>query len=202
MKRSKARLCHSLEVVDPDPNTFYLVPNFFIQLVTAKTRVLHHGNQRQGKQLQLCCDLLRSPGLFHLWLQLSDHGSVIGLPSFFPCFGIIYASSRGSSITGAINGVYYSGGAIGCWTISYLADYLGRRRTIQIISVVCMVSAALQAGSVHIAMLLVGRVMNGVSIAWINSIVPTYQLEIAPAAQRGHLVGSYGFIICIGYVRT
>jgi MFS family permease len=129
-------------------------------------------------------------------------GSVIGLPSFFPYFGIIYASSRGSSITGAINGVYYSGGAIGCWTIAYLADYLGRRRTIQIICVVCIISAALQAGSVHIAMLLVGRVMNGVSIGWINSIVPTYQSEIAPAAQRGRLVGSHGFIICIGYVRT
>jgi MFS family permease len=67
---------------------------------------------------------------------------------------------------------------------------------------VCIISAALQAGSVHIAMLLVGRVMNGVSIGWINSIVPTYQSEIAPAAQRGRLVGSHGFIICIGYVRT
>jgi hypothetical protein len=44
MKRSKARLCHFLEAVDPDPNTFYLVPNFFIQLVTAKARVLHHGS--------------------------------------------------------------------------------------------------------------------------------------------------------------
>jgi MFS family permease len=127
-------------------------------------------------------------------------GSVIGLPAFFPYFNIVYSSSKGSSITGAINGVYYGGGAIGCWTIAYLADYFGRRRCIQIICVICIISAALQAGSVHIAMLLVARAVNGISIGWINSIVPTYQSEIAPAAQRGRLVGSHGFIICIGYV--
>ncbi|RFU25166.1 hypothetical protein B7463_g11170, partial [Scytalidium lignicola] len=126
-------------------------------------------------------------------------GSVIGLPAFFPYFNIIESSSKGSSIIGAINGVYYGGGALGCWTIAYLADYFGRRRCIQIICVVCIISAALQAGSVHIAMLLVARLVNGISIGWINSIVPTYQSEIAPAAQRGRLVGSHGFIICIGY---
>ncbi|KAE8445891.1 hypothetical protein EG329_012670 [Mollisiaceae sp. DMI_Dod_QoI] len=126
-------------------------------------------------------------------------GSVIGLPSFFPYFGIVESSSKGSSITGAINGVYYGGGAIGCWTIAYLADYFGRRRCIQIICVGCIISAALQAGSVHIAMLLVARLLNGFCIGLINSIVPTYQSEIAPAAQRGRLVGSHGFIICIGY---
>lgn len=49
--------------------------------------------------------------------------SVIGLPSFFSHLGIAYASANGSPITGAINVVNCSGGAIGCWTISYLADY-------------------------------------------------------------------------------
>jgi MFS family permease len=103
-------------------------------------------------------------------------------------------------VTGAINGVYYGGGALGCWSMSYLADYFGRRRSVQIICVVCIISAALQAGSIHIAMLLVSRLLNGISIGWINSITPTYQSEIAPAAQRGRLVGSHGFIICVGYV--
>lgn len=129
-------------------------------------------------------------------------GSVIGLPAFFPYFDIVASSSKGSSIIGAINGVYYGGGALGCWTISYLADYFGRRRCIQIICVGCIISAALQAGSVHIAMLLVARLLNGFCIGLINSVVPTYQSEIAPAAQRGRLVGSHGFIICIGYVRV
>jgi hypothetical protein len=175
-------------------------------------------------------------GSFTYGYNAAIMGSVIGLPAFFKYYNIDYASSEGSSITGAINGVFYGGGAIGCWTMSYLADYFGRRRCLQIICVVLIISAALQAGSVHIAMLLVARFSNGISIGWINSITPTCkpnhvrlipprsldrfpyvrrdindmlttspktsdQAEIAPAAQRGRLVGSHGFIICVGYVR-
>lgn len=129
-------------------------------------------------------------------------GSVLGLPSFFTYFDIDEASQEGSAITGATNGVFQAGGAIGCWTLSFLADKLGRRVAIQIICIVCIISAVLQAGAVHIAMFLVGRFFNGMSVAWINCIVPTYQSEISPASQRGLLVGTHGFIICIGYVSS
>jgi hypothetical protein len=54
-------------------------------------------------------------------------GSVIGLPSFFSHLGIAYASANGSPITGAINDVNCSGGAIGCWIITHLADYFNLR---------------------------------------------------------------------------
>jgi hypothetical protein len=83
-KSSKAKLCHFLEPVGPDPNTFSLAPILFIQLATTKTRVVHNGSRCKGKQLQLCCDLLRSPGLFHLWLQFSDHGFRDWAPLFLP----------------------------------------------------------------------------------------------------------------------
>lgn len=129
-------------------------------------------------------------------------GSVLGLPSFFSYFNIDENSSGGASITGATNGVFQGGGAIGCWTIAHLADNFGRKVSIQIICVVCVIAGVLQCGAVHIAMFLVGRVINGISVAWINCIVPTYQAEISPASQRGLLVGTHGFIICIGYVRT
>jgi MFS family permease len=112
-------------------------------------------------------------GSFTYGYNVAIMGSVIGLPAFFGYFNIDYASSEGSSITGAINGVFYGGGAIGCWTMSYLADYFGQQRCLQIICVVLITSAALQAGSVHIVMLLVARFLNGISIGWINSITPT-----------------------------
>jgi MFS family permease len=112
-------------------------------------------------------------------------GSVIGLPSFYSYFNFEYTSSYGSSIIGANNGVYAGGGAIGCWIVNWLSDKLGRRLAIQIIAAICIVSAALQAGSVHIAMFLVGRFLNGVGVGMINCTVPTYISEIAPAAQRG-----------------
>ncbi|OCT51766.1 sugar transporter [Cladophialophora carrionii] len=138
-------------------------------------------------------------GSFTYGYNSSVMASVLGLPSFFSYFNIDVDTNSGSSITGAINGVYVAGGAIGCWTLYWLADRLGRKRCIQIISLLCILSAALQAGSVHIAMLLVARCLNGFGVGMINCIIPTYQSELAPASQRGRLVGAHGVLIVTGY---
>jgi MFS family permease len=60
-------------------------------------------------------------------------------------------------------------------------------------------SAALQAGSVHIIMLLIGRFLNGIGIGMIDVAVPIYQSEISPASKRGRMVGSHGFLVVCGY---
>ena len=139
-------------------------------------------------------------GSFTYGYNSSVTTSVIGLPTFFAYFGIDVSTTQGSSLAGAINGLFSAGGAIGCWFLGYLADTLGRRRAIQLICVVCIVSAVLQAGSVHIGLFLVSRFLNGIGVGMINSIVPMYQSETAPATQRGRLVGVHGFLIVSGYV--
>ncbi|RFU24119.1 hypothetical protein B7463_g12217, partial [Scytalidium lignicola] len=140
-----------------------------------------------------------SLGSFTYGFNSAIIGSVIGLPSFFSYFDFVSTSSYGGSIIGASNGLYAGAGAIGCWTVFWLLDKLGRKRAIQIISVICIISAALQAGSVHIAMFLVARFLNGIGVGMINSTIPVYISEISPAAQRGRLVGSHGFVICCAY---
>ena len=77
-------------------------------------------------------------------------GLVIGLPAFFEYFNINLQNTEGNQITGATNGLYSGGGIIGCLTVPWLLDRLGRRLTIQIGAALAIVSAALQAGSVHI----------------------------------------------------
>ena len=52
----------------------------------------------------------------------------------------------------AANGLFAGGGIIGALIISPSLNKLGRRLSIQIICTVCIVSAAIQGGSVHIAM--------------------------------------------------
>lgn len=101
----------------------------------------------------------------------------------------------------AINGVYLAGGAFGCWTLAWLADSIGRRRAIQLTCAICIVSAAIQSGSVHVGMFLVGRLLNGFGVGLITCVIPLYQSEISPAAQIGRLVGLHGFILVAGYVR-
>ncbi|KAL6252904.1 hypothetical protein RBB50_000623 [Rhinocladiella similis] len=129
-------------------------------------------------------------------------GSVIGLPSFYAYFDFVATSSYGGSILGASNGLYAGAGCIGCWTVFWLLDRLGRKRAVQVICIVCIVSSAIQAGSVHIGMFLAGRFLNGLGVGFVNTAIPTYISEISPPAQRGRIVGSHGFIICFSYAAS
>jgi len=52
---------------------------------------------------------------------------------------------------------------IGCAIVAWLADKVGRVRTIQMICVLAVITAIIQGASVHIAMFLVGRFFNGMA---------------------------------------
>lgn len=126
-------------------------------------------------------------------------GLVIGLPAFFQYFNISLDDTSGNQITGATNGLYSGGGIIGCALVPWLLDHLGRRRTIQISGALAIISAALQSGSVHIAMFLIARFLNGLAVGMLDVSIPVFQSEISPAHQRGRMVGAHGVLIVIGY---
>lgn len=90
-------------------------------------------------------------------------GSVLGLPSFFEYFDLDTtgpAASKVNAIVGAMNGMFAGGGTIGALILTWLADKAGRVRAVQITRILCILSGALQAGSVHIGMFLVGRFIS------------------------------------------
>ncbi|KAH8755735.1 general substrate transporter [Diaporthe sp. PMI_573] len=129
-------------------------------------------------------------------------GAVLGLNSFFEYFGIdLYGphAAESSRITGATNGVFAAGGLLGCILMTWLGNAFGRKVAIQVTSVLCVVAGTIQAASVHIAMFLVGRILMGVGVGMVNVITPLYQSEISPAHLRGRMVGTHGFILCVGY---
>ena len=127
-------------------------------------------------------------------------GAVIGLPSWYSYFGMVSGSAYAASIIDASNGLYYAGGFFGCLTVNWLSDTLGRRLAIQLIVCLIIVATVIQTGSVHIAMFIVGRLLGGIGAGMINSTVPTYISEIAPASQRGRSVGFHGVLTVTAYV--
>lgn len=159
-------------------------------------------NDAKANYYNVAIALFVTLGSFTYGYNSASMAGILGLPSFYTYFAIDATSTYGTSILGAVNGVFLAGGAIGCWSLAWLADTFGRRICIQIICGICVVSAALQCGSVHIAMLLVGRLLNGFGIGMFNCIVPTYQSEISPAKQRGLLVGLHATMGCVGYVSS
>ncbi|KAL7754948.1 hypothetical protein ACKLNR_014705 [Fusarium oxysporum f. sp. zingiberi] len=141
-------------------------------------------------------------GSFTYGFNSAISGSVIGLSSFLNYFNLTTSgagASNSNRIIGANNALFASGGVIGCIILPWLLDRCGRRLSIQITCVICILSAVLQAASVHIGMLLVGRFVNGIGVGMIDVAVPIYQSEISPAKVRGRMVGSHGFLVVCGY---
>lgn len=97
-------------------------------------------------------------------------GTTLGQPSFIRYFNL-QSSSRSAAITGAINGLYQAGGVLGTLSTTLLADRSGRRKTMFCGAFCVVVGGALQAGSVHIAMFLVARLLTGLGIGKLHYVL-------------------------------
>ncbi|KAI4117906.1 MAG: hypothetical protein LQ345_001948 [Seirophora villosa] len=91
-----------------------------------------------------------------------------------------------------------------------LADAVGRPRAVTIGFCISGLGAAIEAGSIHIAMFIVGRIIIGIGIGLSLSTVVVYICELAPPAKRGVLTTMVqlfaaigiltGYFICYGTV--
>ncbi|RFU28546.1 hypothetical protein B7463_g7790, partial [Scytalidium lignicola] len=126
---------------------------------------------------------------------------VYGMPGFFQYFGLSAeaGNQRTASIIGAANGLFFSGGMLGCFTIAWKGDVFGRVRNLQIVAAICLISAIIQGASVHIAMFIVGRFFSGYGSGSMVSLIPIYLSEIAPPHMRGRMVGLAAVGQVIGY---
>lgn len=77
----------------------------------------------------------------------------------------------------------------GCLGSVYANDKHGRPVAIMLGCVLCVLAAGLTAGSVHIAMFIMGRLVMGLGVGNLLVLVPLYQSEIVPYNHRGLLVG-------------
>ncbi|KAL4878001.1 hypothetical protein BJY04DRAFT_221575 [Aspergillus karnatakaensis] len=126
-------------------------------------------------------------------------GSILGFPGFFSYFGLSLDDTESAPNIGATNGLFAGGGLVGCIIVPWLSDRFGRVKAVQLICIIAVASAALQAASVHIAMFLVGRFVNGVTAGMINATIPVYQSKISPAGNRGRMVSTHGIFLVSGY---
>ncbi|MDR0939368.1 MAG: sugar porter family MFS transporter [Mediterranea sp.] len=97
----------------------------------------------------------------------------------------------GCALVGSIGGVLGAG---------VLSDYLGRKPTLVISSVLFTLSALGCAFAPGFAYLVAWRVVGGVGIGIVSVVSPLYISEIAPAAYRGRLVSLYQLAITVGFL--
>lgn len=102
------------------------------------------------------------------------------------------------TLQGTVNALFSVGGFLGCLASVSINERWGRLAGIFAGCVLDIVGSAICAGSVNIAMFIVGRFVVGLGVGFLLVLVPLYESEIAPAHHRGLLVGLHGVFLCIG----
>lgn len=90
-------------------------------------------------------------------------GTTLGQPSFISYMGLD-KSPNAAALIGTMNGLFYAGGFIGAMGIGKLSDRFGRKFSIGLGAVIILVSNALLAGSVNVAMFIVFRFFQGLGL--------------------------------------
>jgi len=105
-----------------------------------------------------------------------------------------------TALISTMNGVFQTGGLLGVFAVSWFADKYGRKVAIAVCAVILILSAALLAGSVSVAMFIVFRFTSGAGTFMILSAVPIWMNEVVPARNRGLLVDIHGAALLFGYM--
>ncbi|BGP19710.1 high affinity glucose transporter [Rhodosporidiobolus nylandii] len=93
-----------------------------------------------------------------------------------------------SNLQGGITASMPAGSFAGAILNSYLADKIGRKKSIILSGWVWVVGCIIQAASVNVGMLIAGRVIAGVAVGIASAMVTVYQAEISRPERRGTIV--------------
>jgi MFS family permease len=79
------------------------------------------------------------------------------------------------------------GAFISSLCVGRIGDVLGRRKTILYGSLIFIVGGALQTCANGMPMMMLGRIIAGLGVGALSTIVPVYQSEISPPHNRGRM---------------
>ncbi|KAK2767016.1 hypothetical protein FQN54_006333 [Arachnomyces sp. PD_36] len=103
-----------------------------------------------------------------------------------------------SNTQGGITACMALGSWVGALSSGFISDIFGRRKAIMVGAVVWCVGSIIVCASQNVAMLIVGRIINGYSVGICSAQVPVYISELAPPSKRGRLVGAQQWAITWG----
>ncbi|KAG6012639.1 hypothetical protein E4U54_007404, partial [Claviceps lovelessii] len=116
-------------------------------------------------------------------------GSIHGLTgrALIGPYFIDYFHHPSKAEVGTMVAILEIGAFIASLVVGRVGDIIGRRRTILYGSCIFFVGGALQTLATSMAMMMVGRIVAGLGVGMLSTIVPVYQSEISPPHNRGKL---------------
>lgn len=108
--------------------------------------------------------------------------------------GFSIPTSRKSLITSILSAGTFLGALAG----GAIAEYIGRRLAILLACLIFSIGVAIQVGTTSVGGLIAGRLVAGLGVGGVSSVVILYVSEISPRRVRGLLVSVYQWAITIG----
>ncbi|KAJ5579517.1 uncharacterized protein N7459_005502 [Penicillium hispanicum] len=164
-----------------------------------KPRLLQELTPRLVRVYMLC-----SIGAMNFGFDNNWWGSVIGMQSFRDQYGRIESPGQPKTLPStwisAASGTPIAGWIIGCFMAGLITRSLGRKRTIWVICGIAIVGIILQCAIPSYWGIMVGRLINSISMGLESNTVPVYMSELAPAGIRGALVNFYEASLMVGAI--
>ncbi|KAI9657178.1 MAG: hypothetical protein M1821_003345 [Bathelium mastoideum] len=135
-----------------------------------------------GKKLIYFTSVFVSLGVFLFGYDQGVMSGIITGPYFQDFFDQPSRAEIGTMVA-----ILEIGALIASISIGKIGDLIGRRRTIFYGSLVFLVGGAFQSFATGMPMMLVGRIIAGLGVGALSTIVPVYQSEISPPHNRGKL---------------
>ncbi|EXJ93663.1 hypothetical protein A1O1_02055 [Capronia coronata CBS 617.96] len=135
-----------------------------------------------GKPLLYFTSVFVSLGVFLFGYDQGVMSGIITGPFFRD-----YFNQPGPAEVGTMVAILEIGALISSLCVGRIGDIIGRRRTILYGSMIFFVGGMCQSLSNGMPMMMVGRLIAGLGVGALSTIVPVYQSEISPPHNRGKL---------------
>ncbi|PGH27372.1 hypothetical protein AJ80_00850 [Polytolypa hystricis UAMH7299] len=144
------------------------------------------------KWYQFLVGVFASLGSFLYGYDLGVIAEVIACESFKSKF------AANDTESGLVVSMFTTGAFFGAALAGPSGDYLGRRMTIVIGSVIFVLGGGLQTGAQNIQYLWSGRFLAGLGVGFLVMIVPLYQAELCHPSIRGRVTALQQFMLGVG----
>ncbi|KAF2878422.1 hypothetical protein BDV95DRAFT_601073 [Massariosphaeria phaeospora] len=170
-----------IEIPDPGPRTISKAEQIIAAIMAPQdgpSRI--HG--LHGKKLIYFTSVFVSLGVFLFGYDQGVMSGIITGPQFKDYFNQPTSAELGTMVA-----ILEVGAFISSLLVGRIGDMLGRRRTILYGSLIFVVGGALQSFANGMPLMMLGRIIAGLGVGTLSTIVPVYQSEISPAHNRGKL---------------
>jgi sugar porter (SP) family MFS transporter len=125
--------------------------------------------------------------------DISSMSAILNNNAYADTFG-----NPGPDAQGAIVASMPAGSLIGALLVSWLADKIGRKKSIMLSGAIWVIGSTLQCAAVNRGMLVVGRIISGLSVGIASATVPVYQAELTTPSIRGRMISMQQWAITWG----